>query len=62
MLVTLTRMTVNDQGRSLLHLYADHHQIEEARRLLQDQKAKEEILDLQDQEGCTALHLGKRSI
>ncbi|CAF3920329.1 unnamed protein product [Rotaria magnacalcarata] len=48
---------VNEQGRTVLHYCSDNKTIHCARLLLNDELIKEKILDLQDKEGCSALHL-----
>ncbi|CAF4940017.1 unnamed protein product, partial [Rotaria socialis] len=48
---------VNEQGRTALHYCCDNTTIDCARFVLNDELIKKKILDLQDKEGCSALHL-----
>jgi hypothetical protein len=49
---------LDEQGRSALHYCSENTNIDCARILLKDEQIKTEILDLQDKEDCSALHLG----
>ena len=53
---------VDEQGRSALHCCCDRNNTECARALLEDETTRNQILNLQDHEGCSALHLGKLSL
>lgn len=50
---------LDEQGRSALHYCAESSDAQCARLLLADDAGKVKLLDLQDNEGCSALHLGK---
>lgn len=49
----------DEQGRSALHYCCENTSIDCAKLLLADEAIKNNILDLKDQEGCSALHLGR---
>ncbi len=50
---------MDEHGRSALHYCCDNTNIDCARLLLENDLIKNNILNLQDHEGCSALHLGK---
>lgn len=50
---------VDEHGRSALHYCCDQSNLDGARVLLEDKSTSDQILDRQDREGCSALHLGK---
>ena len=52
---------IDDQGRTALHYCAENSDIDCARLLLEDDVRKKFILNRQDQDGCSALHLGKHA-
>jgi len=49
---------LDDQGRSALHYCCDNININCASLLLENDLVKNNILNLKDNEGCSALHLG----
>ena len=48
---------MDGQGRSALHYCSENKDTSCARLLLENDEIKSRILDLQDHEGCSALHL-----
>jgi ankyrin repeat protein len=50
---------LDEHGRSALHYCCDNTNIDCARLLLENDLIKNNILNLQDHEGCSALHLGE---
>ncbi|CAF1385548.1 unnamed protein product [Adineta ricciae] len=50
-------LQVDGQGRSALHYCSENKDTSCARLLLENDEVKSRILDLQDHEGCSALHL-----
>jgi ankyrin repeat protein len=49
---------LDEQGRSALHYCCDNTNTNCASLLLENELIKNKILNLQDNEGCSALHLG----
>ncbi|UJR09487.1 hypothetical protein I4U23_013725 [Adineta vaga] len=47
----------DDEGRTALHYCSEHEKIDCAQVLLKDESIRKSILNRQDNEGCTALHL-----
>jgi ankyrin repeat protein len=47
------------QGRTVLHYCAEQNNLDCTRLLLEDDFIKKSLINLQDIEGCSALHLGR---
>ena len=55
------KISMDEQGRSPLHYCSENTSVDRASALLQDESVKRRILNLRDNEGYTALHLGMAS-